>query len=69
MNAEFSGAQWYKSSHSGPDGHCVEVAFLFDGNVGIRDSKDLGSGPAMAFAPGEWDVFVAGVVDGKLGPA
>jgi hypothetical protein len=40
---------WRKSSHSGEQGECVEVARL-GGAVGVRDSKDPG-GPALRLAP------------------
>jgi hypothetical protein len=61
VKVDTAGAVWRKSRHSGPDGNCVEVAFLVDGNVAVRDTKDQGSGPMLAFTPGEWDAFVAGV--------
>jgi len=32
--------EWRKSSHSGTQGECVEVADLKAGVVGVRDSKD-----------------------------
>ncbi|MFF2553329.1 DUF397 domain-containing protein [Nocardia sp. NPDC058058] len=66
MNVDFTGAVWRKSKHSGPNGNCVEVAFSVDGNVGVRDSKQHGNGPVLAFTPGEWDAFVAGVSDGEF---
>ena len=69
VKVDWSGAVWRKSKYSGPDGNCVEVAFLRDGNVGVRDTKDRGVGPALAFTPGEWDAFVTGVRAGKLAPA
>lgn len=69
MKVDWSGAAWRKSEYSGPDGNCVEVAFLCDGNVGVRDTKDHGAGPALAFTPGEWDSFVADLGAGSLGPA
>lgn len=69
VKVDSTGAVWRKSKYSGPDGNCVEVAFLSDGNVGVRDTKDCGSGPILAFTPGEWDAFVSGVTDGKLRPA
>jgi hypothetical protein len=36
-------AKWFKSSHSGPENDCVEVAHA-QGIVGIRDSKDTDGG-------------------------
>ncbi|MEU6580311.1 DUF397 domain-containing protein [Nocardia sp. NPDC046763] len=68
MNGDLSGARWFKSSRSETGSQCVEVAFLDSGMVGIRDSKNP-SGPALVFAPGEWDAFTAGVVDGDFNPA
>ncbi|MGW2661367.1 DUF397 domain-containing protein [Nocardia tengchongensis] len=65
MNGDLSGARWFKSSRSETGSQCVEVAFLDEGLVGIRDSKNP-TGPALVFAPGEWDAFTAGVVAGKL---
>ncbi|HVK20165.1 MAG TPA: DUF397 domain-containing protein [Actinokineospora sp.] len=35
-------AEWRKSSRSGPDSECVEVAFVGE-VVGVRDSKCPGS--------------------------
>ncbi|MFR9754042.1 DUF397 domain-containing protein [Nocardia sp. 004] len=61
MEADLTDAVWRKSTYSGPDGNCVEVAFLVDGNVAVRDTKDNGRGPILAFAPGEWDAFLTGV--------
>ncbi|WP_433561118.1 DUF397 domain-containing protein [Nocardia sp. CA-151230] len=65
MNGDLSGARWFKSSRSETGSQCVEVAFLDSGMVGIRDSKNS-TGPALMFAPGEWDAFTAGVVSGEL---
>ena len=67
-SADLSGAQWRKSRHSNNEGACVEVAFLDGGRVGVRDSKDHGTGPALVFTPTEWAAFVHGVTAGEFGP-
>ncbi|MGW4092157.1 DUF397 domain-containing protein [Nocardia sp. NPDC004750] len=63
MNTDLSEAKWFKSSYSGADKACVEVAFLSRGHVGVRDSKNP-AGPALMFSPGEWDAFTAGIARG-----
>lgn len=57
MNGELSTICWFKSSHSGGSQDCVEIAFLEEGNVGVRDSKNP-EGPALAFSSNEWDAFI-----------
>ena len=53
--AEFAGAHWRKSSHSGGGNDCVEVAG--GTSVGVRDSKNA-TGPTLEFAPGPWLEFL-----------
>ncbi|WP_433359261.1 DUF397 domain-containing protein [Streptosporangium sp. CA-115845] len=68
---------WQKSSFSGNGQDCVEVA-LGDTSrtevepgpdserlVLVRNSKDP-EGPVLAFTPGEWDAFIAGIKRGSL---
>ena len=56
---------WRRSSHTGANGNCVEVAQL-PAVVAVRDSKDP-DGPRLTFSPGEWRAFVAGVKAGEFG--
>jgi len=63
--ADLTGARWFKSSKSPSKDACVEVAWLGEGHVGVRDSKNP-SGPALVFTPGEWDAFTAGVLGGEF---
>ena len=65
MNIDLSNAKWFKSSHSGGPNECVEVAWLTKGHVGVRDSKNP-DGPALVFAPGEWEAFTGGVCNGDF---
>lgn len=58
MNADPSQANWFKSSYSGGQTDCVEVAWLPAGAVGVRDSKNP-TGPALTFTTAEWTTFIA----------
>ncbi|MGC4896433.1 DUF397 domain-containing protein [Micromonospora sp. DT31] len=49
---------WRKSSHSGDEGACVEMAPLAEA-VAVRDSKDP-AGPVLVFPPAAWAAFTAG---------
>ncbi|MGH3713528.1 MAG: DUF397 domain-containing protein [Micromonosporaceae bacterium] len=55
---------WRKSSRSGSQGSCVEVAELAD-QVLVRDSKDP-DGPRLSFTYPEWRAFLGGVGDGEF---
>ncbi|MEV4496903.1 DUF397 domain-containing protein [Micromonospora arborensis] len=48
---------WRKSTRSGGEGKCVEVAGFADA-IGVRDSKDR-QGPALTFTPSAWTAFIA----------
>ncbi|MCX5556662.1 DUF397 domain-containing protein [Streptomyces sp. NBC_00038] len=60
-NEDSSGFTWRKSSYSGADGQCVEVAFV-GGAVIIRDSgKPFES--YIAFPGWHWQAFVTAFAD------
>jgi hypothetical protein len=59
-------APWVKSSHSGPQGNCVEIAFLPAGEVAMRNSR-CPDGAALVFTGAEWDAFLSGARDGEFG--
>jgi hypothetical protein len=65
VTTDLSGAHWYKSSYSGGQTDCVEIAWLPDGRVGVRDSKNV-MDPALVFEPGAWAAFARGL-RGDLG--
>ena len=60
-------SEWRKSSRSNSSGDCVEVAFAA-GRVRVRDSKRAGQGPELEFTSDQWQMLVAGVKRGDLGP-
>ncbi|MCO1616668.1 DUF397 domain-containing protein [Micromonospora sp. CPM1] len=62
---ELTGAIWRKSSRSGTQGDCVEVADNLAGVVGVRDSKNP-AGPVLTFTPDAWRAFVR--VSGSRAP-
>ncbi|MBF6446206.1 DUF397 domain-containing protein [Nocardia elegans] len=65
MTVNLAEAQWFKSSYSQGHGECVEVAWHTDGTVGVRDSKNP-TGPALTFAPADWDAFTNTLKHGEL---
>lgn len=65
VEENFASALWRKSNNSG-DTDCVEVA-LHTKLIGVRDTKDDGTGPVLAFSRDAWASFVSGVRVGDFG--
>jgi Domain of unknown function (DUF397) len=57
---------WRKSTYSNSTGGCVEVATARR-TVGVRDSKQNGTGPVLAFSAAAWQAFLAQVKAGRFG--
>lgn len=58
--------EWHKADVSATNGQCVEVMETEEGFL-VRDSKDGGEGPVLAFTHVEWAAFLAGVNHGEFG--
>jgi Domain of unknown function (DUF397) len=56
---------WRKSTRSGGNDNCVEVAIASDASVGVRDSKDR-TGPVLEFGSRAWQEFIDGVQAGDF---
>lgn len=65
MNREALQGATFRTASSCGDKSCVEVA-IADGVVGLRDSKDEGRGPVLAFTGEEWASFLAGARKGEF---
>lgn len=57
-----------KSSFSGAENNCVEVADTAIGGSAVRDSKNQ-VGPMLTFARSGWQAFLAGAQAGEFGPS
>lgn len=55
---------WHKSTYSGSNGCCVEVA-VTDRGVAVRDSKDP-DGARLRFEPEAWTRFLLGLKSGDF---
>jgi len=55
---------WRKSTYSGTEADCVEVAVA--ARVGVRDTKNRAAG-ALEVPVASWGAFVTVAKDGKLG--
>ncbi|GAB3170497.1 DUF397 domain-containing protein [Streptomyces incanus] len=62
---DLTGAVWRKSSVSGAENDCVEIAALPGGGRAVRDSKNPGREP-LRFTASEWAAFRTGVISGEL---
>ena len=60
QDLDLSDAAWLRSSYSGAQGDCVEVAPGFPGVVPVRDSKNP-EGPALVVTADGWAEFVSAV--------
>ncbi|MEV7522147.1 DUF397 domain-containing protein [Streptomyces sp. NPDC091371] len=54
------GIAWHKSSYSGDQGNCVEVARTTDGGLAVRDSKGT-TRPGIRCAAPAWAAFIGGL--------
>jgi hypothetical protein len=62
--SESAPTAWHKSSASGGNGDCVEVAFVDEG-VLVRHSRNP-SGLVLSFTHAEWRAFITGTRDGEF---
>ncbi|MFJ6618431.1 DUF397 domain-containing protein [Kitasatospora sp. NPDC091335] len=56
---------WRKSSFSGAQSNCIEIAAGVTEVVPVRDSKDP-NGPALLFPAEAWASFLSGVKSGDF---
>ncbi|MFD8566670.1 DUF397 domain-containing protein [Streptomyces sp. NPDC059639] len=58
---------WFTAQASNGGGACVEVAFLGEGSVAVRDSKDRYVRPFPVGGQG-WSCFIESAGAGTFGP-
>jgi hypothetical protein len=61
---EYASLVWHKSSASGPQGNCVEVAFGLE-SVYVRHSE-RNHALVLRFQYQEWTAFLSGVRNGEF---
>jgi hypothetical protein len=63
---DLSRADWHKSSYSGQNGNCVEVATNVPGIVAVRDSKNPDR-PVLVVTADAWRAFIVQAQAGESG--
>lgn len=63
--AELTDVTWQKSKFSNPNGACVEVAHLPNGEIGVRNSR-FPNGPVLVYTKAEIAAFLAGAKDNEF---
>ena len=58
-------AEWKKSTRSGANGNCVEVATNLAEGVAVRDTKNRDGG-TLLFRRVEWAAFIDGAKAGEF---
>ncbi|MEV0229456.1 DUF397 domain-containing protein [Nonomuraea sp. NPDC050786] len=65
LNEELKNAAWRKSSFSGDNGNCLEVAQLPGGRVAIRDTERPDMHPFVV-SGSVWAAFTSGAKAGEF---
>lgn len=63
IDDQLSRVEWQTASSGGTN--CIEVAFLDNGIVALRDSKNIDKAPHI-FEDTEYEAFVDGIMRGEL---
>ena len=62
---ELRDVSWLKSQHSNPNGACVELAALPNGEIAMRNSR-FPVGAVLLYTQAEITAFLAGAKDGEF---
>lgn len=65
IESQLKSAQWRTSSYSSGGTNCVQVAYLDEGIVALRDSKDTDK-PPLLFTGSGCRAFMDGIARGEL---